>query len=320
MNPMRALLAMALLLGLLSRVQAVEREPRGAGEVGVDLFTTHGESEWEVIFLDDEFGFGRSNLKWRDLDGELYGLHGVANLGRWFSVAAAYAEGDLEGGPVTDSDVLSDAFLGVDNYLFSESKSDIAGDVQLYHIDLRLQLEAMEGLAQWPARLYLLAGYQRYDEDIRMRQGVQTVVNEEPVQEPIEGLNSTFDFEWKAYRIGLGGAFGLADTLTLRLQAVALVGVDFEGAGYWNLRDDFRSEAPSFEHEGNGGSGTDLRIVLAWRPLPALLLETGLWQISMDIKDGQERLYLADGSTEELPVSSVETRRTGGFITASLCF
>lgn len=320
MHVARAGLAMTLVLGLLARAEGVTRVPRGAGEIGLDAHVTHGESEWEIVFVDDGYNFGRSNLKWRDLDGELYGFHAAANLCAWFTVAGAYASGDLDGGPGTDSDLLTSAYYGLDQFLFSESKSDVSGDVELYHLDLRLHLDALPQLADWPARLYLLLGYQRYDEDLRMRQGVQTVINEEPASEPIENLNSTFDFEWNAYRVGVGGVFSLTDELAFQLQAVAMVGVEFDGAGYWNLRSDLQATPPSFYNEGDGGGGADLRASLAWRPHPAVRLEAGFWQITMDIKDGRQRVYLADGTRVEQPVSTAETRRTGGFATAAWLF
>lgn len=321
MHTARAGLAMiCLLVGLSAGAGELTREARGLGEVGLDLYTTHGESEWEIVFVDDVFNYGRSNLKFRDLDGEVYGLHAGVNLGPWFTLAGAYATGDLEGGPVTDSDVLSSAFFAVDNFLFSESKSDVSGDLDLYHIDLRLHMDALPQLAHWPARLYLFIGYQQYDEDLHIRQGLQTVIDEEPVSEPIDGLNSRYDFEWNAYRIGIGGVYSLTDTVTLRLQAAALADIELDGQGYWNLREDFRSSPPSFRHEGEGGSGSDLRAAIGWRPVHALLLEAGFWQIKMEVHDGRERLYLADGSREEIPLSTAETRRTGGFVTATLQF
>ncbi len=320
MKWMQAGVVMAVLTIGWTGAWAAGTAPRDSVELGADAYVTRGESSWEIIFAQDLFGEGRSILEWEDLDAELYGLHGVVRFGRLISVAAAYAEGDIEGGRNTDTDTISDAFLGLQDFVFSESKADTDGDLESLQGDVRFHLDAIEGFAGWPGQLYVLVGYQTYDENLRDRNGVQTVVNEEAVNEPFDGLENTFDFSWSAVRLGVGGTFELTETLAVRAQAAALLNVEYEGEGYWNLRDDFRDTPPSFIQEGDSGSGADLRASLAWRALPHLLLEAGVWYVSWQVDEGFDRTFFDDGTSAESILDSAESERAGGFLSGAVVF
>lgn len=292
----------------------------GLAEVGVDVSSSRGESGWEIIFYQDFFGEGRSILSWEDLDADVVGVHGVVHLGRWVSVAAAYGEGDIEGGRNTDTDTVSDWLLGLDEFTFSESTADTDGELQTLQGDVRFHLDAFQGFVGWPGMLYLLLGYQSYEENLRDRNGVQTIIDEERVSEPIPGLDATFDFRWEAARLGVGGSFDLTRTLALRAQAAALVGVSYEGEGYWNLREDFRAAPPNFVQEGDDGTGADLRLSLAWRPFEHLLLEAGVWHMRWRVEEGIDRTFFSDGTYADSILVTAESERTGGFLSAALAF
>jgi hypothetical protein len=289
-------------------------------ELGVDVALSRGESDWEIVFFEDLFGEGRSILKWEDLDAATYGLHGIVNLSPWFSLAAAYAEGDIEDARNTDTDTISDIFLGVDDFVFSRSESDTDGELESLQGDIRFHLDQLKEFAGWPGRLYLLVGYQTYDENLRDRNGVQTIIDEEVVEEPFDGLDNTFDFSWSAVRVGAGGTFELTPTLAIRAQGALLLNVEYEGEGYWNLRDEFRATPPNFIQEGDDGNGADLRASLAWRPLPNLLLEGGLWHLRWQVEEGFDRTFFADGTAADSQLVSAESKRTGGFLSASVLF
>lgn len=289
-------------------------------EIGVDVSATRGESEWEILFFQDLLGEGRSILEWEDLDAETYGLHGVIALGRWFSVAAAYAEGDIEDGKNTDTDTISDVLLALDDFVFSESRADTDGELESLQGDLRFHLDALKEFQGWPGSLYLLVGYQSYDENLRDRNGVQTVVDEESVDEPFDGLDNTFDFSWSAVRFGIGGTLEITPSLAIRAQGAALVNVEYEGEGYWNLRDDFRDEPPNFIQEGDSGTGADVRASVAWRALENLLVEAGVWHMRWRVDEGFDRTFFDDGTAADSILVRAESRRTGGFISASVVF
>ena len=289
-------------------------------EVGVDLSVSSGESNWEIIFFQDFLGEGRSILDWKDLEAETRGLHGLVHIGRWVSVAAAYAEGDIKGGRATDTDTISDALLGLNEFVFSESEADTDGELTALQGDLRFNLDALPGIGDWPGQLYVLAGYQTCEENLRDRHGVQTIVDEEPRFDPIAGLDNTFDFAWNAVRVGMGGTVRLSDALEMRAQAAALVNVEYEGEGYWNLREDFRTTPPSFIQRGDHGTGADLRISLAWRPLAHLLLEVGAWHTRWQVDEGFDRTFFADGTSADSILVRAESERSGGFISGSVAF
>lgn len=320
MKALRWLVVAGVLAGAWTTARAEPGAAPDLVEVGVDVSAGSGASEWEIIFFQDFLGEGRSILDWKDLEAETRGLHGIVNIGRWVSVAAAYAEGDIKGGQATDTDTISDALLGLDNFVFSESEADTDGELTALQGDLRFNLDALPGIGDWPGRLYVLLGYQAYEENLRDRNGVQTVVDEEPYADPIEGLDNTFDFTWNAVRVGAGGSVDLADTLALRAQAAALVNVEYEGEGYWNLREDFRATPPSFIQRGDHGTGADLRISLAWRPLAHLLLEIGVWHMRWQVDEGFDRTFFADGTSADSILVRAESERTGGFVSGSVVF
>lgn len=289
-------------------------------EAGADAMISGGISEWEILFENTALTEGRSILSWEELDAETYGFHARVGLGRWFSVAGAYAEGDIEGGRNTDTDTYSDFIYGLDTFTFSESEADTDGDVEFYHADLRFHIHPWQVLRSWPGELYLLVGYSRYEENLLDQNGVQTIVNEERVNIPIDGLASTFDFEWEALRVGAGGTLQIVPRVRLKAEAALLVNVKYRGEGFWNLRDDFKPTPPNFIQSGKDGTGLEAQAAVAWKPWEHVEFELGVQGLWYGVEDGVDRLTFADGEVVESELDYAHTGRVGFYLGATVLF
>ena len=131
---------------------------------------------------------------------------------------------------------------------------------------------------------------------------------------PFGGLDSTYDFRWKVFRAGVRGEYPLGSRAVLRGSVGYLFGITYRGEAFWNLRTDYRRTAPNFVHEASSGSGSDVRVSLAYLPRPFLGLEVGYRRIRLKAGDGIDTVYLADGSTLASDLNSVQSTRSGFFL------
>jgi hypothetical protein len=292
-------------------------------KVGVrDWFST-GQSEWQISFgeTDPDFGYagGRSILEWEDLEGDLPVLYGEVRITPWLSIGGTYASGDVEGGN-TDTDRIDIEALELNDYLVSVSTADTEGEATLYDINAYVRLNPKSYFPNTIGKVDAVVGYQHYTEELRDRNGVQTVLFEEPMNEAFEGLDSTFDFTWDVMRLGVRGELPLLEWLRAKGEATALVGASYEGEGFWNLRDDYRATSPNFVQEADSGSGYDVRLALEVRPVPYVAIEAGYWWYSLEVEDGTETTYYADGSDSVENVDRAQSSRDGFFVGLSAQF
>lgn len=290
--------------------------------IGLEAAFTSGESAWEIRFheIDPLFGYvgGRSKLEWKDLDSIVYRVQAEFRITSWLRVSGSYALGDIDEGRNTDTDWV--VGLAPRDLVFSKSVADTDGDLTMADINLYLRLNKVFDLSRiggvWDAFL----GFQYHEEDLRDRNGFQVVYVEEMVHEELEGLDSTYAFEWQAVRAGVRADVPLASRLRWRGQVAGLLGARFKGSGYWNLREDFREEEPNFLHRASAGFGLELRAALAYDLFKHAAVELGWWGLYLRARDGTDTTYFADGEVGEVELSRVTSRRSGMFVGASARF
>jgi len=289
-----------------------------AFRVGLDLWSTTGDSDWQTAFtaVDPVLGtaFGGSSLVWDDLDSEMAVVTAEVGLSSHFSLMGRYGFGSISGGVSTDSDFITVPRLGVDNLLLSESIADTGGDTVLYDIALYCALSSLFGRPASAADIGVFVGYQCYEDELNMRSGVQTAFAGESLYEPFPApLDSDFDFKWEGIRAGalirvpLAYRFDLAGSLAMVLEA------EYEGEGYWNLRDDLRRTAPNFAQSADSGTGLELAVSVSYRPWEHLGLRLGYDILDWKAEDGRNEIFLADGSSEVMELEEVNSSRSGVF-------
>ncbi|MBA3582525.1 MAG: autotransporter domain-containing protein [Gammaproteobacteria bacterium] len=133
-----------------------------------------------------------------------------------------------------------------------------------------------------------LAGVEYRELNLVMTDGFQTI----PAYGPFDGLNSTYNSEWKGLWVG---ARANVDLRRVRFNAEFLLRTgDYYGYANWNLRSDF-SHPKSFDHDSaylgyelNGGAEVML--------VEHLYLTTNLMWASSEILEGTDTIYAADGN------------------------
>lgn len=331
---------------------AVPPDPWTEERVAVSLqeWQTKGKGDWGISFSGvDDFGAGpvpytgKSRLTFDNLKSTVPVVAARVRATPWLRFSGAYGSGDISGGTTTDGDWLSIPAYGYKDYYFSESKSDTSGTVTIYDVNVLLRVYPWLGREYsrldpderprvrppqpppGPPRergvtIDLLAGIQSYQDDLTMKNGVQTVVNERSVSQPLSGLNSKYQFDWSALRAGIAGTIPIGRLFEIRASYAYIFNADYRGEAFWNLRDDFRSTPPNFVHDANGGTGEELKVSFSYHPTRLLFVEGGFWSIKLEAKNGVDTVYLSDGSTISSKLDTVTSKREGAFVGVGVKF
>jgi hypothetical protein len=156
-----------------------------------------------------------------------------------------------------------------------------------------------------------LVGYSHHEQHLNITDGYQTIATpgeETPPVGPFNGLDSSYDTEWKGPWIGLDLRFKAAEIKAFahRLETYFTYEyhwTDFEAEANWNLRDDFR-HPKSFTHSTDGhglviGAGFNLVLNQHW----ALNVNLDYQDWSTD--EGTIKFFLADGTTHKQQLNEV---------------
>jgi len=283
-------------------------------KLGVDYWFTKGEGSWEIEafeFIDVAVLAGiASELEWEDIDSDipvfsvdLALLHNVRISGR-------YGSGDIDDGELTDSDFLSVStpFESTGNIKFSESKSDTDGDTEFYDINVHYELPE-----KWYPKLLshaeVFLGYEYYSDELHMMNGVQTVSDGffAPPVGPFGGLDSTYDFEWEGVRLGARAEYNPHPKVSVGVTLAVLAVLDYSGEGFWNLRREFRRQAPNYEHEADSGEGLDVSVDLEYFPWENVGIRVGYWYKQWSASDGEDTKFFTDAAAAELGLDGTST-------------
>ena len=282
--------------------------------IGVRPWFSQGADQWTVSFrgVDPDFGLvnGKSEVKWKHVDGTLPVVFATVSLVSWCSIEGAYGSGSISGSGNTDTDWIDIPSAGFNSEV-SQSSADTDGHTYYYNVNVLFRLNPEEYFPNTRGRLDLVAGYQHYEDKLRDKNGVQTVVFDAPVNEPFIGLDSTFDFKWDAARLGLREEYPLLKQLWLQADATGLLLLSYKGEGFWNLRDDLLPTSPNFTQKGGDGYGADLRAGLEFRPFQYVSIEAGYWWFWLQARDAKETTFFADNTSSEEDVDKVESTRQG---------
>lgn len=249
------------------------------------------QTSFPAIFV---AGTGHSKLEWGDLDCYAYMVGAKVKPYFYFlTFDLQYVGGDLIEGKNTDTD-WDEGYLP-----YSISKADTDGDIKYWSIDLDILIYPYLGKpVSWgrgekqfanKTRLDAILGYFHYEYNLRDTKGVQTLDTIWGLTGPFSGLNSTYDFEWKGYKIGLRYVYDFIKSPSDGLHAIGfkieysyLWKIDFNGKGYWNLRD------LHFTQEADNGTGEDGLLSLFYNPLKNLQVQFGYRWLAVSAKNGYD--------------------------------
>jgi len=285
--------------------------------VGADWWHTQGSGQWKIRFgrLDPAVGavIGRSELSFDDIDANSAVLSATATFDPCLRVSGRYGVGTISDGEASDTDLLDVPGAAVEGFLLSEQAAMSDGETEQYDVNVHLVLSSLFPCPYFRGSVDLFAGYQYYRDDLDLTDGFQTKVNNAASTSRFsDALDSTYEFEWKALRLGVAAEVPLGDHLTVSGYAAYLSDVEYKGEGYWNLREDYRTTSPNFAQESDTGHGLDAQIAIAYQ-VGQVGMRLGYWVISWKADSGQDTIYLADGSVLGSRLEEVETERHGAF-------
>lgn len=280
-----------------------------------------GEKTWQSTG-DNEFSIAGSSsggppnvlseLEYLGLDSTVYEIYGGIRQGRG-AITLGYGFGSMSGGIYRDSDYLRDDRQGI----FSLSTGDTDGNLYYWNVDYSYRVLTNEPEQRLNERyLDVLIGFQEWHEKVRMTKGVQEFGG---ALGPFGGLNSTYEFIWKSYRIGLGGGLPIFNGLSLKGSAIFIPYNEYEGKGIWNLRTDFKQD-PSFEDKASKGRGAQLEASVLYYVFPALTIDLGYryWYIKSGKGDGIT--YFSNGAVSLIQLNEAVSERQGAFMNINYIF
>lgn len=291
----------------------------GFVQVTVSEWFSFADSSWQISGPLSGGSF-ISKLEFDNIDSNITMVTGKIKFSAGFAVDFTYGSGSIGQGTVTDSDWKTDPSTGQTDFLFSKSKSEINDETPLF-LSFNLYFDAFKLIkVQQISDFHLdfLIGYMHYEDNLRFINGTQTIINEVKVSIPFQGLNSTYDFSWDAARLGIRAEYQLAGDLFINGRVVYLPFISYDGEAFWNLRTDFLSTKPNFTHEAKGYLGYDLNFTLGYQPVSWFIMSAGYNFLYMNVKNGTDITFFADGTSGETDLDEVKVTRHGPFISISL--
>lgn len=277
-------------------------------------------AQWRISFqgrLAGQDGTGESELTFDHLDSPLILAGAGGAIDPHLSFDFAYGLGSITGGRGTDTDRFFPESGG--GYEFSRSQSDISGDVKLWLLNLYADTRPHHDCSRssWGA----VAGFLHYEDNLVMRNGVQII----PVFGPFtQELNSTYDFSWDAFKVGVRRRAPIIGGLSYNGMFSLYPYVRYRGEGYWNLRttgpDAFRSQSPNFVQKSTSGLGHEAALGLTYALSDTFLATLGYRYLYLSVKNGTDTLYYADGSSAESNLDWVKVTRKGAYLEILVLF
>ena len=263
-------------------------------QLDAGLWWTTGEANWTergselASPLIDRY---RSELKYEDIDSLLLTLGAEVKLSDSVRVKAMYGSGSIDDATGTDGDWVDGARLPREIHV-SESRHDLDGDTDLWEAALlwRLPIEREDLVLDG----FVSVG--RYRDGTRSTNARQTLLDEQPLDVSISGLNSTYDFEWTSVKVGVEGEYRTANNCYLCGRLAIAPYVDYQGEAFWNLREDFKRTPPNFVHDANTGVGLEAKLGAGYR-WKRVEFEAGYWWFMYDVEDGTSETFFVDGTS-----------------------
>jgi len=156
-----------------------------------------------------------------------------------------------------------------------------------------------------------MAGLYYYSQDLKAVDGYQSISADPrlPPVGPFAGLDSSYDATWYGPWIGLENLFIKQDSFDLGLNLKYHYAF-YDATAQWNLRGDF-AQPESFTHKAEGG-GFVTELTGAWYFSPRLALTLDLhYQKWKADRNGEDKIYFADGTTVKLKFNEAEWESYG---------
>lgn len=280
-------------------------------DLGLGYLITQGTSSWEISFPGQSVR-GKSALDFKKMDSMIpfitLELKHPETSG---SIRFQYGKGQSSTGEGFDRDYQEGS-------LYHQSGFDITGETAFWIVDIQPPYLSFTK-PRWTLKPFL--GWQHYEEKIRMNNGRWITLYGAETDQPFAGLDSRYDFNWDALRLGIKGELELLNPPEPKGKQLRLKGslalfpyIHYRGRGVWNLRDDFKKD-PSFAHEADnfGLLGLDGALSLAFCPLKMLEIEGGSRIFYFYVPEGTNTTYFSNNTQAVVHLNEARALRIGLF-------
>ena len=142
-----------------------------------------------------------------------------------------------------------------------------------------------------------------------------------PVGYTMTNLNSTYDFYWYILKTGIQGKIKRGRKIEFDGGLYFLHILKYYGEAYWNLRvGDFRAKKPNFIHEAEDGIGLESFINVTFLISRQASLTAGYRYFYLEVEDGIDSTYYADGSIGKAVLDTVNAERQGPYMKLEVKF
>lgn len=299
-------------LANLNSGQSLKNTDQSILEASLDFSTGYRKDKLDWSIAGDTNGENPnilSELTWKDLNIYQVKTNAKLILDKRLRIEGSYGYGSIYEGENQDSDYAGDNRT----YEWSRSSSNTEDDnVSDWSIGIgyQFQLDNVEYLSSTKTMLAFLGGYSYHEQNLRDRDGFQIIDLIWDTYGPFDGLNSTYQTEWKGPWLG-------AEIEGAQDKIVGFLRFEYHWADYsaeadWNLRTTF-AHPVSFTHTADGtGSivslGTGYNIDANW--LIYLKADIQNWKT----KAGLDRTFFTNGTTIDTQLNSVNWKSSAVMI------
>ena len=247
-----------------------------------------------------------SELTWEDLE-----IYQIKLQNKIILPGLAYIRAALNYGWIFDGENQDSDYLG-DNRTFEFSRSNNSADdghvvdaTAAVGYPFRFRFSHNQFF-----RITPLVGYSYHEQNLKIKDGYQTISTPglTPGIGPLQGLNSSYDTEWKGPWIGVDLQVGSNEITSLAERVEMNFSFEYHWADYeaeanWNLREDL-AHPTSFKHDADGNGvviAVGFNIVLSSHWFLNLNYDYQTW----DTDDGKDRVFRADGTSLDTRLNEV---------------
>ncbi len=273
---------------------------------GVDMGYRQDDLAWNISDTDNSPNI-LSELVWSDLQIVQARVSATARLFRRWEVSGYGIYGEVLSGDNRDSD-----YDGDDRTLeFMRSENEAGGDVSDLSISLGYRFRFTDQSVGKDLWLKPMVGYSYHKQRLRMFNGRSVL----PSPSVIDGLNSSYDTQWKGKWWGVAALFEADARLHFEVFVEYHDNISYYAEADWNLRSDF-AHPVSFVHRAEGQGrvgGLNLVYALSRSLSLTLAVERRLWDTTRN-DQSTDTTFFTDGSALTTPLNEVRWDSTSLFL------
>lgn len=243
-----------------------------------------------------------SELTWKNVKSAELNINTTATINKTLWLEMNWAYGDIFTGSTRDSDYLGDNRT----FEFSQSRSNNNGDNQWgFHFGVGHVFYLNDKKVNGNYQIIPVIGFDYSAQNLRITDGFQTI----PSKGEFNGLNSTYDTQWKSLWAGIN--FHIEANMKNRIKLnFQYHFTEYDAKADWNLRNQF-AHPISFIHSGNG-NGITLELLIEHQLSDHIILSMTLTGASHKIEKGQDSTFLSNATVSTTRLNEVkwESRAT----------